>query len=148
MKACNSTLLTIVLLSFVFFMSCNNDDGERLKGQLGVTTVTTGTIDANHKYFITFSGLVGDLEYADGIEIGANDNILIQMPRVGEILSVYLSNIPTDCPDVSSASDTNNQIGSNGNPSDPKHPEAQYESIFLVPGDGSAGELTFTVACN
>ncbi len=149
MKACKSTLITIVLFSFAFYLSCNNDDdGERLKGQIGITTVTTGTIDANHKYLITFSGLTGDLEYADGIEVGANDNILIVMPRVGERLSLYLSNIPADCPNVSSSSATGNQIGFNGNPSDPKHPEAQYQSIYLVPVDGSVGELTFTIACN
>ena len=149
MKTCKSTLITIVLFSFIFYMSCNNDDnGEKLTGQIGVTTVTTGTIDAGHKYLITFSGLVGDLEYADGIEIGANDNILIIMPRVGEQLTLYLSNIPTNCPDVTSTSATSNQIAFGGIPGDPKHPEAQYQSIYLVPVDGSVGELTFTIACN
>jgi len=149
MRACRSLLIHFLTALFLILLACNDDDGgERLKGQLGITIEVSGPIDSSQKFLITFSGLVGDLEYKDGIEIGPNDPTQIEMPRVGEKLSIYLSNIPANCPDVSSSSSTKNQIGSNGSPSDPKHPEAQYQSVFLIPVDGSVGELTFAVACN
>ena len=149
MSACKSTSIYLLIFLVLIVTSCNNDDPEeKLKGQLGITLKTEGTIDPGHKYLITFGGLLGDLEYENGIEIGPNTNALLEMPRVGEIIHVFLSNIPIECPDVSSSSSTSNQLGTNENPSDPKHPEAQYESIFLVPNDGSVGALEFAVGCN
>ena len=148
MRARKSILIHFLTASFLFLLACDGDDGgERLKGQLGITIEVSGPIDSSHKFLITFSGLVGDLEHKDGVEIGPNDSKQIEMPRVGEQLSIYLSNIPENCPDVSSSSSSSNQIGFNGNPSDSKHPEAQFESIYLIPLDGSVGELTFAVGC-
>ncbi len=149
MRACRSFFVYLFVIVIIFVSSCNKDDqGERLKGQLGITMKTTGTIDPDHKYLITFGDLLGDFEYENGVEIGANDNALLIMPRVGEIIEIYLSNIPNDCPDVSSSSSTGNQLLSTENPSDFKHPEAQYQSTFLVPLDGTAGELEFSIDCN
>lgn len=148
MKACKSIFIYFLVISVLMVTSCNNDSGERLKGQLGITMKTTGTIDPNHKFLITFADLLGDLEYEGGIEIGPNADTLLIMPRVGEFIDIYLSNIPDDCPEVSSRSSTGNQALTNTNPSDPKHQEAQYQSSFFVPVDGSVGELTFTIACN
>ncbi len=148
MRACKSIFVYLFVFVSIFVSSCNDDPGERLKGQLGITMKTTGTIDPDHKYLITFGGLLGDLEFSDGIELGPNDNALLIMPRVGERIDIYISNIPVDCPDVSSSSSTKNQVGFNENPSDPKHPEAQYQSIFIVPLNGSVGELEFAVGCN
>ena len=144
MKYIRFTLLVLLTFGFIFLISCNDDD-EKLSGQLTIKTVTTGTIDANHMYLMTFSGLTGEVDIPDGVQIGINDEKVVDFLRFGERLNIYLSNIPTECPNVSSASATGNQFASGGTPNDPDHPEAQYQSIVIIP---EAGELTFTIECN
>jgi hypothetical protein len=148
MKSIKFTLLGILTLALAFFISCNDDNGEKLSGQMKFVTNTSGTIEANHMYLLTFSGLTGEQDIPNGVQIGANDEKVVDFLRVGEKLNVYLSNIPDECPNVSSASSTGTQFASGGTPNDPQHPEAQYQSIIIIPGDGSQGELTFTIACN
>jgi len=151
MRFFKTALISIFSLSLLLIISCNDDDGgEKLIGSMSFVTITNGPIDSNHMYLMTFSDLVGDLEYPDGIEIGANDEKTVVFNRVGEQLTVYLSNLPDNCPasEVSSASTTGSQWASGGTPNDPKHPEAEYQSIIVIPLDGSTGNLTFTIECN
>ncbi len=142
MGACKSFFAVLI---FLVVISCNDNDGDRLKGSMKFSTVTTGTIDGTHKYLFTFSGLVGDLEIPNGIELGPNSETTIEFNRVGEILKVWVSNVPTSCPNISSKSSTGNQLTTNANPSEPG---ADYESGFLVPVNGSTGTLEFTIECN
>jgi len=135
-------------LALVISTACNNDDGERLSGKIEVTTITTGTFDPAHEYLLTFSELVGIQDYPNGVRIGPNVSAALDLPRVGEVLWVYISDVPTSCPGISSASSTGNQLAFQPNPTDPDHPEAQYGSSFLVPLNGSVGTLSFTIACN
>ncbi len=142
MRACKSILILIVPF---FIAGCNNDNGERLKGSMRFSTVTTGTIDASHKYLFTFSDLVKDLEIPNGIQIGPNSDTTITFNRVGERLSIYMKEVPTSCGDISSKSTTTSQFGFNDNPGEPG---AVYESIFVIPIDGSTGIIEFTIVCN
>jgi len=148
MKSIKITFLSVFTLALVFFISCSTDDGEKKSGMGEVTMNVTGTIDPGHKFLLTFSDLVGIQDYPDGVEVSANESVDLVFPRVGELLSIYVSNIPTNCPDISSSSSTGSQVGFNNNPSDGDHPEAEYESIFLVPVDGSQGKLQFTIDCD
>lgn len=130
---------------FIIMLSCNKDDGgERLMGSMRFTTETTGT-DPGTKYHFTFSGLVGDLEIPNGIMLGPNADTTVSFNRVGEKLSVFVMELPAGCGVVSSSSSTTSQLGFNDNPSEVG---AVYESIFLVPLDGSTGELKFEITCN
>ena len=147
MKNLKILLLSILTLGFIFLISCSDDDGPKT-GMAEVTINVSGSIDPGHKFLLTFSDLVGIQDYPDGVEVTANQSVELTFPRVGELLSIYLSNIPSTCTNVSSASSTGNQAGFNENPSDADHPEAEYESIFLVPVDGSVGELSFSMTCN
>ena len=144
MKSIKFTLLSIITFVLAFFISCG-DDEERKSGQLTFKTVTTGTIDTGHMYLLTFSGLTGEVDIPNGVQIGINDEQAVDFLRWGERLTVYLSNIPTGCTDISSASATGDQFASGGTPNDPDHPEAQYQSIVIIP---ESGELTFTIECN
>ena len=148
MKFFKTPFLAALTLGITFIFSCNNDDGEKLSGQMKFVTSTSGTIADGHMYLMTFSGLTGDQDIPGGVQIGANDEKVVDFLRVGEKLTVYLSNIPDECPNVSSSSSTASQFASGGTPNDPKHPEAEYQSIIIIPGDGSQGQLTFTIACN
>jgi hypothetical protein len=144
MKYLKIYVLTALTLGFGLLMSCGDD--EKKSGQLTFKTVTTGPIDGNHMYLMTFSGLTGDADIPNGVQIGANDEQVVNFLRWQEKLTVYLSNIPENCLDnISSASATGDQFASGGTPSDPKHPEAQYQSIVIIP---ESGELTFTIECN
>ena len=147
MKLLKLTLLGILTLSFVFLISCNDDEGKKI-GAGEVTITVNGTIEPDHKFLLTFSDLVGIQDYPNGVEVSTGESVELVFPRVGELLSIYLSNIPTNYGDVSSTSSTSSQVGFNDNPSDPDHPEAEYESIFLVPVDGSVGKLEFSLNCN
>jgi len=149
MRLIKLLFLTLFVGYLSFLISCSDDEGEKLSGQMLFVTSTTGDIDPGHQYLIEFSGLVGELEIPDGIVIGINDQQLVPFNRVGEQLTVYLSNIPAECADnVSSSSSTGSQLASGGTPNDPDHPDAQYQSIIIVPVDGSEGNLTFTIICN
>jgi len=142
MKACKSFFAILILL---IVAACNNDGGEKLIGSMRFSTVTTGTFDPSLKYLFTFSGLVGDLEIPNGIMLGPNADTTIAFNRVGERLSIYMSNVPTTCGNITSKSTTKSQFGFNDNPG---KPGADYESIFLVPLNGSTGTIEFTIACN
>lgn len=149
MKSIKTIFLGVFTFALVSFISCNTDDGgEKLSGQMKFITNTSGTIDPGHMYLMTFSGLTGDQDIPDGVQIGANDEQVVDFLRVGERLYVYLSNIPVECPDVSSSSATGDQFASGGTPNDPQHPEAQYQSIIIIPVDGSQGSLQFDIICN
>jgi hypothetical protein len=73
MKSIKFTLLGILTLALAFFISCNDDNGEKLSGQMKFVTNTSGTIEANHMYLLTFSGLTGEQDIPNGVQIGAND---------------------------------------------------------------------------
>ena len=149
MKYLKLSFLAVLTLGIISIISCNKDDGEKLSGQMKFETSTSGTIADGHMYLMTFSGLTGDQDIPEGVQIGANDEKVVDFLRVGERLTVYLSNIPDEClGDVSSSSSTGSQFASGGTPNDPKHPEAQYQSIIIIPGDGSQGQLTFSLVCN
>ena len=138
----------LLVLPIILFLiaGCNNDEGgDKLLGSMRFSTVTNGTIDASHNYLFTFSGLVGDLEIPNGIQLGPNSDTTITFNRVGERLSIYMQEVPTACGNISSKSTTSTQIGFNDNPSEPG---AVHESIFITPIDGSTGTIEFTVECN
>ena len=136
----------IGLISLI--LSACGKDTEKLSGKIIITTETTGNFDPSHEYLITFSDLVGIQDYPGGVLISVNattDTLVVS--RVGELLWICLSDIPSNCTDISSNSPTMNQFFF-GNPADCDFPAAQYGSRFLVPNDGSVGELTFTIVCN
>ena len=134
------------LLLAIIFLGCD-DSTERLTGQIEITTETTGTFDPGVQYLITFSELVGIQDYPNGVMIGPNESSgTLAMPRVGEVLQIYISNVPSGC-DITSSSSTGHQLQLIHSPSDPDHPQAQYGSGFVVPIDGSLGQLTFTITC-
>ena len=133
MRFFNRTML--VALISIFIISCTKDDeGERLKGQVRIITETSGAnFDSNGKYGVTFTGLTGeDIGSEVGsFEMGYNDDTLVELNRVGELLSVILYNIPDNC---MRAGET-------------EHFDSLFNGI-LVPLDGSVVETTFTVECN
>ena len=138
----------LVLLAFLLLEACN-DPNERLSGQVSITTVTTGTFDPGVEYLITFSDLVGIQDYPNGVSIGPNASTgPLTVPRVGELLWICISGVPSNCLDISTSSPTTNQLGSGDSPTQCDFPDAQFGSNFLIPIDGSLGELVFTISCN
>lgn len=92
--------LLIISFLMLFTLSCTKDDGERIKPELNIVTITTGDFaDPNGQYGITFSGLSGEdiASEIGAFAMGYNDDTVIQFNRVGEALSVKLFNIPDNC---------------------------------------------------
>ena len=135
-------LLSVCFLAFL--VSCNDEPEERLSGQVSVGINVTGPIDADHKFLLTFSGLVGDLELEDGVLVTANKDTTIAFNRVGERLSIFLNEVPSNCGNYSLSSSNIIALELVS----PSEPGAVFGASIIVPLDGSLGEIGFNIECN
>ena len=134
MRFFKTFILFLFSMGLMIIMSCSNDDGgPKITGQLRIVTSTSGNItNPSGMYGVTFTGLAGeDIGSEIGsFEMGYNEDTLVEFNRVGELLTVILYNVPTNCS---------------------KPGQLHFDSLFnavLIPLDGSVKETTFTVECN